>query len=127
MVQYDVLCSLLFFDPRSKVPCVEVPCPMNSCQKDSRYVLVNDCISTKLYFFVRISNVLQDSDLLTFFQIYKDFCSPGEGDKRAYLRQKLYKGVENLQFCPFEDILGVGTYNGFTSLLVPGLFWFSNI
>ncbi|XP_054271303.1 WD repeat-containing protein 46-like [Macrosteles quadrilineatus] len=53
-------------------------------------------------------------------EIYKDFCSPGEGDKRAYLRQKLYKGVENLQFCPFEDILGVGTYNGFTSLLVPG-------
>uniref|UniRef100_A0A1B6LD25 BING4 C-terminal domain-containing protein n=1 Tax=Graphocephala atropunctata TaxID=36148 RepID=A0A1B6LD25_9HEMI len=53
-------------------------------------------------------------------EIYNDFCTEGERVKRPYLRQKLYKAVENLQFCPYEDVLGVGTYNGFTSLLVPG-------
>ncbi|XP_046669915.1 WD repeat-containing protein 46 [Homalodisca vitripennis] len=53
-------------------------------------------------------------------EIYNDFYTEGEKVKRPYLKQKLYKAVENLQFCPFEDVLGVGTYNGFTSLLVPG-------
>lgn len=28
--------------------------------------------------------------------------------------------VSSLKFCPYEDILGVGHANGFTSLIIPG-------
>jgi U3 small nucleolar RNA-associated protein 7 len=29
--------------------------------------------------------------------------------------------IENLKFCPFEDILGVGHSNGFSSIVIPGI------
>lgn len=39
---------------------------------------------------------------------------------KAYTRHKTNWGVSNLQFCPYEDVLGLGTVKGFSSILVPG-------
>ena len=38
----------------------------------------------------------------------------------AYLTHNAARPVHRVAFCPFEDVLGVGTSSGFSSLLCPG-------
>ncbi|CAH1100101.1 unnamed protein product [Psylliodes chrysocephalus] len=51
-------------------------------------------------------------------EVYRDCCATAA--KRAYLRHRFVTPISNFSFCPYEDVLGVGTASGFTSLLVPG-------
>ncbi|XP_058822712.1 WD repeat-containing protein 46 [Topomyia yanbarensis] len=41
-------------------------------------------------------------------------------DMHPYLRQRLPTTISNVRFCPYEDILGIATATGFTSIIVPG-------
>ncbi|KAF6211757.1 hypothetical protein GE061_012272 [Apolygus lucorum] len=40
--------------------------------------------------------------------------------KRAYLVHESLGMIDNVEFCPYEDVLGIGTRTGFTSIIVPG-------
>jgi U3 small nucleolar RNA-associated protein 7 len=51
-------------------------------------------------------------------EIYRDCCA--KAAKRPYLRHRFVSSIGNLNFCPYEDVLGVATATGFSSLLVPG-------
>ncbi|XP_019875624.2 WD repeat-containing protein 46 [Aethina tumida] len=51
-------------------------------------------------------------------EIYRDCCTTAA--KRPYLRHRFVTPISNFNFCPYEDVLGVSTARGFTSLLVPG-------
>ncbi|KAJ8927762.1 hypothetical protein NQ314_019766 [Rhamnusium bicolor] len=51
-------------------------------------------------------------------EIYRDCCATAA--KKAYLRHRFVTPISNFNFCPYEDVLGVATARGFTSLLVPG-------
>lgn len=51
-------------------------------------------------------------------EIYKDPCL--ELQEKPYLTHRLRKPASDMRFCPYEDILGVASNEGFVSLLVPG-------
>lgn len=42
-------------------------------------------------------------------------------DQNVYLKHRLTNvSIQNLQFCPYEDVLGIGHGDGISSILVPG-------
>ncbi|KAL1131558.1 hypothetical protein AAG570_011175 [Ranatra chinensis] len=51
-------------------------------------------------------------------EIFKDCHLKTVAD--SYMKHKLTRTIHNLEFCPYEDVLGVATGCGFTSMLVPG-------
>jgi len=53
-------------------------------------------------------------------QVWKDW--QHEKQKKPYLKHDIFddKGVNDLQFVPYEDFLGIGVVNGFSSIVVPG-------
>lgn len=60
-------------------------------------------------------------------EIYKDYIDytqdsneSNDYDKLVYLKHGVRSNVQNVQFCPFEDVLGIGHSYGISSILVPG-------
>lgn len=51
-------------------------------------------------------------------QVYRDVWSTPVS--KPYMAHRVHGSVWGLHFCPFEDVLGVGHGDGFTSMLVPG-------
>jgi U3 small nucleolar RNA-associated protein 7 len=49
-------------------------------------------------------------------RIYRDVAT----QPSLYLLHRVIGNTDGLKFCPYEDVLGLGHANGFTSLLVPG-------
>lgn len=49
---------------------------------------------------------------------YRNCCTTTA--KKAYLRHCFVTPISNFNFCPYEDVLGVSTARGFSSLLIPG-------
>ncbi|XP_045111785.1 WD repeat-containing protein 46-like [Portunus trituberculatus] len=42
------------------------------------------------------------------------------GTNQAYMRHKAGSMITDMQFCPYEDVLGISTYKGYSSLIIPG-------
>lgn len=53
------------------------------------------------------------------FQVFKD-CTRKDVTVKPYLRHKVGHVISDVQFCPFEDVLGISHASGFTSALIPG-------
>ncbi|KAG8236506.1 hypothetical protein J437_LFUL013343 [Ladona fulva] len=51
--------------------------------------------------------------------VFQD-CATKTADK-PYIRHNPRGALSQLEFCPFEDVLGVTTRVGFESLLIPGI------
>lgn len=55
-------------------------------------------------------------------EVWQDLVSKGvEKQKAPYLSQRVGGDVARVVFCPFEDCLGIGHTNGFSSMIVPGM------
>ncbi|XP_077986763.1 WD repeat-containing protein 46-like [Glandiceps talaboti] len=51
-------------------------------------------------------------------EVYKDACV--KSTEKPYMIHRLKNNITSLQFCPYEDVLGITYERGFASLLIPG-------
>lgn len=51
-------------------------------------------------------------------EVYKDCCR--RKTTAPYMRHRTTTTVSDVQFCPYEDILGIGYSSGFNSIVIPG-------
>ena len=53
-------------------------------------------------------------------EVWRDVVGGGEKQTAPYMSHTLNGEVTDVEFCPFEDCLGIGHSSGFTSIIVPG-------
>ncbi|XP_050078866.1 WD repeat-containing protein 46 [Anopheles maculipalpis] len=53
-------------------------------------------------------------------EVYRRDNSSTDDQMKPYIRHRTNGPISSIRFCPYEDILGVGTAKGFASLIVPG-------
>ncbi|XP_061712038.1 WD repeat-containing protein 46 [Cydia pomonella] len=51
-------------------------------------------------------------------EVYNNCCT--QTTVKPYMRHRMAKNICNFKFCPYEDVLGIGTTKGFTSIIIPG-------
>ncbi|XP_071542293.1 WD repeat-containing protein 46 [Panulirus ornatus] len=51
-------------------------------------------------------------------EVYQNVTTGGASE--AYMRHNSGSTITDMQFCPYEDILGISTYHGYSSLIIPG-------
>nr|XP_045621257.1 WD repeat-containing protein 46-like [Procambarus clarkii] len=51
-------------------------------------------------------------------EIYRNVTTGGAST--PYMRHKSGAIITDMQFCPYEDVLGISTYQGYSSLIIPG-------
>ncbi|XP_049852622.1 uncharacterized protein LOC126332789 [Schistocerca gregaria] len=55
-------------------------------------------------------------------EVWKDFVDRGATShwSKVYMRYRVSREVRDIEFCAFEDVLGIGHGGGFSSIVVPG-------
>ncbi|XP_044259955.1 WD repeat-containing protein 46 isoform X2 [Tribolium madens] len=131
------------WSPNSKSPLAKMLChkaPLTALHVDSKGQFLATAASNrelKIWDVRKLSGPLQQYKLITaannlnfsqknmlalgmgnVVEVYRDCCM--NTAKRPYLRHRFVTSVGNLNFCPYEDVLGVATATGVASLIVPG-------
>ncbi|KAG6459502.1 hypothetical protein O3G_MSEX011416 [Manduca sexta] len=125
-------------EPLAKILCHKAPVTAISVNKNGMYMATSGVDrSMKIWDIRKLDGPLQHYMLrsapvdLEFSQ--KNMLAVGLGDiveiydncctrtaEKPYMRHKMAKTVNNFKFCPYEDVLGIGTNRGFTSIIIPG-------
>ena len=62
----------------------------------------------------RVLGVSMDNEV----HLYKDAVQ--KAVEYPYLKHRVHRSIHDIHFVPFEDVMGIGHANGFSSILVPG-------
>lgn len=58
-------------------------------------------------------------------QVFKDCCT--KAVEFPYMTHKVNRRITDLRFAPYEDALGIGHVDGFSSILIPGMYCYIKV
>ncbi|WAR30931.1 WDR46-like protein [Mya arenaria] len=103
--------------PKMKEAAVKMLCHSSGVRsiainKDGHYLATSGIDRTMRIWDLRTYKQLQS------YKVYEDCIR--QTVQKPYLVHHLTSSVTGVQFCPYEDVLGVGHSTGFSSLIIPG-------